>query len=246
VFLALSRKEKEMQSSRKLVALLAVVLAVLALGPAPAAQAGSAQIHVYPPQAHPYGHSYGEWLIRAVQWWLATPAPENAVYDHTGAHCAVGQSGPVWYLGGGGKGRGGTETRTCTVPAGKALFVSPAGWECSTAQGNGDTLAALRSCAKGDGDQVTEADVTVDGVHLTNLLTRYRFETPLFTLAYPADDIMGRPGPGTTKSMVDGTLVILAPLAAGRHTLDLRYSFGPPNPMAGEVTYLLTVRRSAA
>jgi hypothetical protein len=162
--------------------------------------------------------------------------------DHTGAYCAVGQSGPVWYLGGGGKGRGGTETRTCTVPAGKALFVSPAGWECSTAQGNGDTLAALRSCAKGDGDQVTEADVTVDGVHLTNLLTRYRFETPLFTLAYPADNFMGVPGPGTTKAVAGNIFVILAPLAAGRHTVDFRGSFVPPGP-AGELIYHLTIRR---
>jgi hypothetical protein len=243
VFLALSRKEKEMQSSRKLVALLAVVLAVLALGPAPAAQAGSAQIHVYPPQAHPYGHSYGEWLIRAVQWWLATPAPENAVYDHTGAHCAVGQSGPVWYLIGN---EGGTDTRTCTVPPGKALLFAAALLEVSAGGDCGSTFAALRSCAKSGMDAVTQDGVTVDGVHLTNLLTRYRFQTPLFTLAYPADDIVGRSGPGTTKSMVDGTLVILAPLAAGRHTLDLRYSFGPPNPVAGEVTYHLTVRRSAA
>ena len=167
--------------------------------------------------------------------------PENPLLDHTGAHCAVGQSGPVWYLG---ATVTGTDTRTCTVPAGKARLIGVAGVFSATVIGGGDTFAALRSVAKSDMDGVTEADVTVDGVHLTNLLTRYRFETPLFTLAYPADNYMGVPGPGTTKAVADGTLVILAPLAAGRHTVDLRYSsHGPPYPMAGEVTYHLTIRR---
>jgi len=85
--------------------------------------------------------------------------------------------------------------------------------------------------------------VTVDGVHLTNLLTRYRFQTLLFTLAYPADNFMGVPGPGTTKSVAGGILVILAPLSAGRHTVDLRSRYGPPVSMTGDVTYHLTVRR---
>ncbi len=228
-----------MQSSRKLVALLVVVLAILALGPAPAAQASSAQPYVYPPQAHPYGHSYGEWLIRYVRWWMAAPTPENPVLDRTGAHCAVGQSGPVWYLT---SNEGGTDIRTCTVPAGKAFLIFPAGDESATVIGGGDTFEALRSTASG-GAVVREADVTVDGVHLTNLLTRYRFETPLFTYSYPADNFMGVPGPGTTKAVADGILVMLAPLSAGRHTVDLRFSYGPPVSMTGEVTYHLTVRR---
>jgi hypothetical protein len=227
-----------MQSSRKLAALLVVVLAILALGPAPAARAGSAQPYVYPPQSHPYGHSYSEWLIRFVRWWMAAPTPENPVLDHTGAHCAVGQSGPAWYLT---SNEGGTDIRTCAVPAGKALLIFPAGDESATVIGGGDTFEALRSTAKG-AYVGTEADVTVDGVHLTNLLTRYRFETPLFTFAYPADNYMGVPGPGTTKAVADGILVMLAPLAAGRHTVDLRFSY-PPVSMRGHVTYHLTVRR---
>ncbi len=228
-----------MHSTRKLVALLVVVLAILALGPAPAARAGSTQIHVFPPQSHPYGHSYSEWLVRDVQWWLGAPRPENPTLDHTGAHCAVGQSGPVWYVM---SNEGGADIRTCTVPPGKALLISPALVEASPGQ-CGTTFAALRSCVKSGMDAVTEDDVNVDGVHLTNLLTRYRFQTPLFTLAYPGDNSMGVPGPGTTKAVADGTLVILAPLAAGRHTVDLRFSFGHPVSMAGEVTYHLTVRR---
>ena len=60
----LNPQEKAMKISGKLVALLAAVLVVLIVGPAPAAQASSAQIHVFPPRSHPYGHSYIEWIIR--------------------------------------------------------------------------------------------------------------------------------------------------------------------------------------
>ena len=113
-----------MNSTRKLVALLVVMLAVLALGPAPAAQARSAKPVVYPPQAHPYGHTYTEWEVMFWQWWLAIPAPENPFADDSGAYCAVHQSGPVWYLFW--DHLGGTIVRSCTVPAGKAFLVTPA------------------------------------------------------------------------------------------------------------------------
>ncbi len=43
----------------------------------------------------------------------------NPVEDNTGKFCGLGQSGPVWFLAGT---FGGTVERTCTIPAGKALF----------------------------------------------------------------------------------------------------------------------------
>lgn len=233
-----------MQSTRKLVALLVIALAVLALGPASAVRAGSGKPQVYPPQAHPFGHSYGEWEVRFYQWWAAIPATQNPLTDVTGEYCALGQSGPVWYLviNSG----SGSVVRTCTVPAGKALFVAASGAaECSTAEGNGDTFETLRSCAKGYIDQVTEATVTVDGIRFTNLLTRYRFSTPLFSLKYPADNVLGPPppaGPGTTKSVGDGIFLMLAPLAAGQHTIEIR-GVAPAFSWDGKVTYRLTIRR---
>ncbi len=229
-----------MLSTRKLVALLVVMLAVLTLGPAPAAQASSTQIQVFPPQSHPYGHSYSEWLIRIVRWGWSLPLAEAPFNDSTGAFCAVGQSGPVWYLE---NNTGGTDIRTCTVPAGKALLIMAAGLMAMTVSGNGDTFEALSRAAGGWEDSLTQADVTVDGVHLTNLLTRYRFQTPLFTLWYNASNWMGIPGPGTTKAVADCNCVMLAPLAAGRHTLDLRFSYNSPVSEHGEVIYHLTIRR---
>ena len=231
-----------MSSTRNPVALLLMVaLTVLALGPAPAVQAASAKPQVYPPQARPFGHTYGEWAIRYVQWMLSIPGAENPLYDTSGAHCAVDQSGPVWYLA---DDDGGINVRTCTVPAGKALLVSPFWQEDSTVDGYGDTFEALQSYAKTDADAIvdsmTNLALTVDGVHVPSLLTRYRFKNLQFTFKYPADYLGGfQTGSGTSKAVADGFFVMFAPLAAGRHTLDLSYS----GQVAGEVTYHLTIRR---
>src|SRR2546421_2027886 len=84
-------------------------------------QPASADPVVFAPGSHPYGASYGEWSGRWWQWALKGSTPEtNAVLDTTGAHCALRQSGPVWFLAG--LFDNGTVTRNCTVPAGKALF----------------------------------------------------------------------------------------------------------------------------
>jgi hypothetical protein len=166
-----------------------------------AAQATSAPLYVYPPQAHPYGHTYSAWEVRWIQWWLGIPLMQNPMLDPTGALCAEGHSGPVWYLISDGSGN---MVRNCTVPAGKAILISPVLWECSTAEGDGNTFAALSKCAKGNMDDATQADVTVDGVHLAHLLTRDRFKTSLFTFKYPAENVMGVPGPGVTESAADG------------------------------------------
>jgi hypothetical protein len=53
-------------------------------------------------------------------WLYALPAATNPALDTTGAHCAEGQAGPVWFLA---RTFGGAlVTRHCSVPAGKALF----------------------------------------------------------------------------------------------------------------------------
>ena len=40
-----------------------------------------------------------------------------------------------------------------------------------------------------------------------------------------------------------GISVILAPLAAGQHTVQTHYRYGPPNGESGDVVYHLTIRR---
>jgi len=81
---------------------------------------------VLPRDSTPYGKSYAEWHAAWWKWAFETPADERPVLDETGEFCHVGQSGPVWFLAGTASfGGSGSVERTCTVPAGKALFFRP-------------------------------------------------------------------------------------------------------------------------
>ena len=53
--------------------------------------------------------------------------------------------------------------------------------------------------------------------------------------------MMGVKGPGVTEGAADATWVILAPVAVGQHTLNVRCRYGPPVLAAGNTTYHLTV-----
>jgi hypothetical protein len=58
------------------------------------------------------------------QWWQyinSIPPAVNPLLDTSGAYCTVGQRAPMWFLTG--TFFGGTAIRTCTVPAGEALFL---------------------------------------------------------------------------------------------------------------------------
>ncbi len=241
-----------MKHMRKLLALLMVTLTVLALGPARVVQAGndnpgvnpppawSAQPYVYPPWAHPYGLSYTEWEVRFQQWFNGIPAPKTPMDDITGARCTERQSGPVWYLIAWDR-QTPTVVRTCTVPAGEALLLSVVAFFCPAVVPQcGDTPEALRSAVDGAMSTMTGADVTVDGVHVANVLTRYRFTTPVFIVRYPADNIVDGPGPGITKAMAEGLFVMLAPLPAGQHTIELQGS--RTGGAWWSATYVLTIR----
>lgn len=55
-----------------------------------------------------------------VRWALAQPWSNGPIADPTGASCAMGQQGPVWFLAGT---SGGAVTRECTIPQGKQLAI---------------------------------------------------------------------------------------------------------------------------
>ena len=79
--------------------LLVVLAAASLIGAFLVPTAASAQkAHVFPPNAHPFGASYGEWQARWFEWFIEIPAPVNPFFDETGALCGTNQSGPVWFL----------------------------------------------------------------------------------------------------------------------------------------------------
>jgi hypothetical protein len=66
----------------------------------------------------------GEWLYerlssRWTQWAMSNPWSTGPINDPTGAACAMGQDGPVWFLAGT---SGGDAVRECTVPSLQPIF----------------------------------------------------------------------------------------------------------------------------
>ena len=82
-------------------------------------QIGVADRGIHPPCSKPYGLTYGEWSARWWQWIESIPAATNPNFDTTGADCAQGQAGPVWFLAGD---FGGTVVRHCTIPVGVSVL----------------------------------------------------------------------------------------------------------------------------
>lgn len=203
---------------------------------------------VYPPSAVPYGRTYGEWGDEWWKWVLGIPAADNPLLDDTGAKAGVDQSGPVWFL----VGSGGTSTeRTCTVPAGKALFFPMLNW-IGWIGTDADTVEGLRAIGKEFANHVTELEAVVDGTALQGLFN-FRFHSPssfyftsvdfLGTIGYPAG-LDGVPH----ESYAEGFWVMLEPLPPGDHVIRFGgktvYPATYPSTQVFEVTatYHLTVQ----
>ena len=87
-------------------------------------------------------------------------------------------------------------------------------------------------------------EITVDGVNIGNL-DSFRFQSPLFNLTFPENNIAGI-APQTTKAVSDGFWILLEPLPPGRHEIHSKAALGDPTAIgttnfALDVRYLLTV-----
>jgi len=218
---------------------------------------------VLPINSNPYGMSYGDWGGAWWAWVLSIPKAENPNFDTTGEFCHVGQEGPVWFLAGN---FGGENTRTCTVPAGKALFfpiINNVYWSPEDLAFVKDVIAPsqgwdltgltdeeiLRMGVNWATDHATALSVTIDGVPVVNPW-QYRAESSAFTLELSdalAD--FGYPAGTRTPSVSDGYWIMLRPLPAGEHTINFTsagsYSVANGDPFDSEftldVTWNLTV-----
>jgi hypothetical protein len=205
--------------------------------------ASARQPHVFPPTAHAFGASLGEWQARWFTWFVEIPASTNPLFDETGTLCGINQSGPVWFLAP--VAHPGVTIRACTVPAGKGIFVLGLGNECSNIEPPpffGATEADLRTCAA-EGLQEFFGDATqsisVDGVEVADL-DRYRTQTPLFSYTLPPDNVYGLPPATATKAISDGTAVIVQPLPHGEHEIVVHLE-APALGGTTEIIYNLTV-----
>jgi hypothetical protein len=214
------------------------VLVAFALLPVAAA---SANAGVLPATAHPYGHTYSQWAAAWWQWALGQPAPSNPVLDSTGAFCGQGQTGQVWFLAG--TFGGPAVTRSCTVPAGKALLLpvlNDAYFAFPTDPPSQRTEAYVRS-------QVTAVATTsapfatIDGVAVPNI-PDYLEKSTLFRVVLPADNLFGLDAGFVLEPCADeGYYLVLSPLTPGHHTIHFG---GAYNSTSVDVTYDLTVQPS--
>ncbi len=185
-----------------------------------------------------FGDSYAGWSAKWWQWLLSIPSAINPDVDPTGGNCAQGQSGPVWFLAGT---LSGSATRTCTMPAGKAIFFPMINAIGFKPKGN-ETLNDLRLLVAGTADNVTALTCTIDDTPCAGDLLAFRATSPVFTVNPPPQGLIP-PGnltaPASTDTLVsDGYWMLIAPLPVGTYTI--KYG-GTSGGFSVDVTYTLKV-----
>jgi hypothetical protein len=183
------------------------------------------------------------------QWIISTPQSDNPNFDTTGADCAVGQQGPVWFLAGT---FGGPATRACTVPAGKSFLIpvlnvldGAVAFDCEpTVPGVACNVNTLRGLAAAQNDAPTLLSAQIDGVDVANV-AGYRVKSPVFPTDVSATDgIFGLPGGFYNPQVSDGYWLLIDDLAPGAHTVHIHGIASPSAPFGQtdvDVTYQLTI-----
>jgi hypothetical protein len=152
---AITHEEFAMNKQNKLQTIKAIAVVVFFLTLSVAAAYAD---EVVSPSSAPFHTKFQEW---SAQWWqfvLSLPVADNPLVDDTGAKCAVGQRGPVWFLVGS---FGGSVTRTCSIPAGESLFLPVLNLvDINVTQQTAEELRAeIAPCI----DAVTHLAVEIDG-----------------------------------------------------------------------------------
>lgn len=197
---------------------------------------------IYDKDFKPDGRSKAELSADWWKWAMASAEEVNPVRDRTGAHCAVGQRGGVWFLAGGfGSSR---IHRNCVVPAGKYVFfpiINMAYWPSDEA--NGYTCEEAQANAAVNNETALYLFAELDGVAV-QAPKQFRVRT---TQCFDVFEWM----PAADKpyyaypSASDGYWVLLRPLAAGRHTLRFGGRYNNPGAAYGrnlqDIEYEITV-----
>jgi hypothetical protein len=199
-----------------------------------------------------YGKTSGEWAGEWWQWALSVPTGGHPLFDR--GDCSVGQSGPVWFLGGSFVSN--TAVRNCTIPAGTFLFFPVLNGENSAleeSQGDGcsappnphATIVDVRGCVETYENGVL-VSAEIDGAPVHNIAARYRMQSPAYSFTLPTDNVFkattnsthNYPAGTYFPSITDGYYLMLAPLAPGFHTIHFH---GVAGSFVLDITYHLNV-----
>jgi hypothetical protein len=196
--------------------------------------AGSASAHdagrgFLPPHARVHGQNLrqiaGDWL----QWGFGSPADTNPLLAN---RCEQDPNDKhIWFLP---VSLGGDYAIDCHVPSGVFLVVTPGGYECSEAEGNGSTKAELKACVDEFFADLSHVELALDG-RAAKHLDRYVVTTPMIQLAGP--NLLSD---NATSSMDKGYFVVIAPLSRGKHTVRAYDEFAAFDFTAG-ITMNITV-----
>jgi len=243
----------------KRVAALAIVFGLAVLGLAvqliPNVSASSEQkegngFTIISRDAVAYGRTYSEWNAAWEQWADSIPTANHPLFDN--GDCSVGQSGPVWFLGGkfialNGTGSYTGVNRNCSVPFGKALYVAVFNTEYSALESpSTPQIADLRILCDQGINATSSVSMQVDGENIPNLKERFRVQSPAFGFTLPADNFFTAVGEGPFEAgtyfpgVDDGFYVMVAPLSLGHHSIHFH---GASGSFVLDITYHIYVYR---
>ena len=180
---------------------------------APAVPAPSPAVEALPADAKVAGHGYAE---LAEAWWRWAYRRRDGMrpyQDPTGAECAVGQTGDVWFLAGT-AGTGAVERR-CAVPEHRHVFVPVLAVLETSAPGKRRDCKALRAAVGAEAARPVTVRVELDGVPLAPVRSAARDCFDAYADAEEDDPPPGMYAPAAT----DGLWLLLPPLPAGEHRL---------------------------
>ncbi len=219
--------------------LLVVCLACGAEAPAPVGESSAELRHaqvdpnpmLFPKDARPYGRSLERWSELLWSYIYAQPLDHNPFLDTTGADCAIGQEGPVWFLPAvPGSSLGTDVVRTCTIPHERAVMLQLASamndYPCpdpSFQPAPGQSLydfliAPIRPLFDGE----TGFEITLDGVPIVDPLSYRLTSDDVFhfkgdTSFAPDFDpcVTGK----RQEAVSDGFYLMFRPLSRGDHLI---------------------------
>jgi hypothetical protein len=173
---------------------------------------------VYPPDAEPLGMRHRAWEGSYQVWMSEIPRAKNPLlHPDSPRNCKLVDG--VVFLGAAGA--------NCAVPTGTPLAFSVAigYWECSTAEGLGESYFLLRRCAtkmfaRDINARVYRQRILIDGNRLARN-RRWIFRTPGEIIDFPMHNIWNTE-PGPSKSVTKGFFFILKPLDVGLHTVRVK------------------------
>ena len=205
-----------------------------------------------------YGRTYSEWSAAWNQWAFSIPVAQRPLFDN--GDCSVGQSGPVWFLGGKFCALGLPPgvcsytgvVRQCNVPSGETLFFPVVDYEDSALEErvnvhpNDPTyqqIATLRSAASSvEGE--TDIFCEIDHKPIRHLWPRFSVQSVTFGFTLPDDNLLkavyafpnNNFKAGAYFPAVDDGYYLMLSLPPGNHVIHFGASWL-------DVTYYLTVAK---